>query len=203
MKDSFSEYEWVLVAGCPIFAAHTVFYADIASKEGNFEDSLEIIPENLPPLLKESLNREILHIYSNIGKYAEYYTENQLVRLAISDIEENSIPYYSNRLNELAEKKAPYPLTEAEISSVNEKTGIITEGNLAEIIKGSYFTFICSASLILDKKNIPESREYKNFVYRFAEDTAKAASESFFGFGRKISKKEAEVLSFLQRILFL
>ena len=202
MRDCFNEYEWVLVAGCPIFAAHTVFYADIASKEGNFEDSLDIIPENLPPVLKESLNREILHIYTNITNYLQYYPDNQLIRTVLSDIEEKSIQYYSNRLNELAEKKAAFPLTDEEISAITEKIGVITEGNLAEIVKGTYFTFISCASEILHKKNLPETPEFKKFIYRFAEDTAKAASESFFGFGKRISKKEAEVLSFLKKLLF-
>ena len=75
----------------------------------------------------------------------------------------------------------------------------------AEIVKNSYLINLGYANIVLNKKELPiiEVKEFKEFSYQFAVDIANIASESFLGFGKKVSKKEETVLAFIEKFLEL
>ena len=62
-----------------------------------------------------------------------------------------------------------------------------------------YFTRVAN---IVDERAEPgEAKEFREFLYETAENTAKAFGEGFLGLGNKISEKEAYILRELKKAL--
>lgn len=66
---------------------------------------------------------------------------------------------------------------------------------------GEYFKEI--AKIVHEKSTPEEAKEYCEFLYKIAENTAKAYGEGFLGLGNRISEKESYILGRLKKSLGL
>ncbi len=207
IKKLFTEYEWVLITLCPVSSSHAVVFADLGSKVES--DDKDLIPKNTSSTIKNSMEKEIQFIYKELIQYGNRYPNNPLIQSILKEIAEKSIQYFADQLSKLSGIVENYPFKDEDESDISKLESIIDEiglnGNSAEFIKVANLMNLGYAILVLKKKSLPpeQVKEFREFVYAFAEDVANVASESFFGYGRKVSDKEKNTLGFIQRILDL
>lgn len=188
IKSNFTENEWNYIAIAPVSTACAVVFAD------------NVLTNPLSTI------KEMKGLKDILKKVSAEHPSNELIQSTFKILDDAKALEDLNRtadeMNKDVESRAPELkkyFDDPAIEKIFEET-FSKEGGL-RMFSAVFAIIPMIAGKIAVSKNLNETKEFKEAVYKVAYETASAAKEGWFGFGDPISKDEAKLLDKLKRYM--